>query len=167
LGGVEWFGPAYDPIDRMLFVNTVDRCATFKMEEDQASGTPWGGDMVLDPPNSARGWLRAFDAATGAERWAYQAHGPMLAGITPTASGLILTGSGDGEFLVFDSRTGRKLYRFYTGGAIAGGISTYTVAGKQYIAVPSGNSSKSLWDNTGGAMLIIFGLPVATKTVMQ
>jgi alcohol dehydrogenase (cytochrome c) len=83
----------------------------------------------------------------------------MLAGLTPTASGLLLTGSGGGEMLVFDSKTGRRLYSFYTGGALAGGISTYTVGDKQLIAVESGNASKTVWQNTGSAEVIIFGLP--------
>jgi hypothetical protein len=51
------------------------------------------------------------------------------------------------------------LYRFNTGGAIAGGITTYVTGGRQYIAVPSGNSSKSLWQTSGAATLILFGLP--------
>jgi alcohol dehydrogenase (cytochrome c) len=83
----------------------------------------------------------------------------MLAGITPTSGGLVLTGSGDGNVLAFDSTTGRELYSFYTGGPVAGGITTYLVRGKQYIAVPSGNSSKSLWQTGGAATLIVFGLP--------
>jgi alcohol dehydrogenase (cytochrome c) len=72
---------------------------------------------------------------------------------------LLFTGTGYGEFLVFDSKTGKQLYRFATGGAIAGGITTYLAAGKQYVAVPSGNSSKSLWQNRGAGTVIVFGLP--------
>jgi alcohol dehydrogenase (cytochrome c) len=83
----------------------------------------------------------------------------MLAGLTPTASGLLLTGTGSGQMLIFDSKTGRQLYSFYTGGAIAGGISTYSVGDKQLIAVESGNASKTVWQNTGAAQVIIFGLP--------
>ena len=44
------------------------------------------------------------------------------------------------------------------GGAIAGGVSTYSVGGKQLIAVESGNSSKTVWQNIGAAQVIIFGL---------
>jgi glucose dehydrogenase len=82
----------------------------------------------------------------------------MLAAVTPTASGLVMTGTGSGDFLVFDAATGRQLYSFYTGGAMAGGVSTYRSGGKQYVAVASGNSSKALWQTTGAATLIVFGL---------
>ena len=72
---------------------------------------------------------------------------------------MLFTEAGDGEFLVLDSKTGKQLYSFATGGAIAGGITTYLAGGKQYVAVPSGNSSKSLWQNRGAGTLIVFGLP--------
>jgi alcohol dehydrogenase (cytochrome c) len=157
LGGVEWNGPAYDPLNKLLFVNTVDWCTTFKRSKSP-NENPQGGTLIFDPLTEARGWLRAFDAATGEARWSYEAGTPMLAGITPTATGLLLTGSGDGDFLIFDAKTGRRLYKFYTGGSIAGGPSTYLVAGRQYIAVASGNSSKSLWQINGAATVIVFGL---------
>jgi alcohol dehydrogenase (cytochrome c) len=113
----------------------------------------------MDPPEKARGTLRAFDAETAKERWVYNADSPMLAGVTPTASGLVMTGTGSGNFMVFDGATGKTLYSFYTGGAVAGGISTYMVDGRQYVAVISGNMSKGLWKTTGAATVVIFGLP--------
>jgi hypothetical protein len=79
-------------------------------------------------------------------------------GMTPTAGGVLLTGDGGGTFLVFDARTGKILYRFDTGGGIAGGITTYSAAGRQYIAVPSGNAARGTWQTTGSATLLVFGL---------
>lgn len=159
MGGVEWNGPAYDPKNELLFVNSVDWCTTVTLLEKPSAAIPWGGRALMDPVDQARGSLHAFDAASGRPRWSYASDTPMLAGITATASGLLLTGSVGGEMLVFDSKTGRRLYRFYTGGAIAGGLSTYSVANKQLIAVASGNASKAVWQSTGAAQLIVFGLP--------
>jgi hypothetical protein len=51
------------------------------------------------------------------------------------------------------------LYTFYTGGAVAGGVSTYLAGGHQYVAVLSGNSSKLIWKNVGSPIVVIFGLP--------
>ncbi len=51
------------------------------------------------------------------------------------------------------------LYRFNTGGAIGGGIATYTAGDRQYVAVTSGNASRTLWRTTGAPTLILFGLP--------
>ena len=158
LGGVEWNGPAYDAAHSLLFVNTDDWCVTIT-PQSKGHFMAVGGIPVIDPPDKARGWLRAFDAATGEERWHYQADTPMLAGITPTAAGLLFTGTGAGEFLAFEATTGRQLYRFNTGGAVAGGVSTYLAGDRQYVAVASGNNSKSLWQTSGGAIVIVFGLP--------
>jgi glucose dehydrogenase len=72
---------------------------------------------------------------------------------------VVFTGSLDGDLLGFDAGTGEILYRFNTGGAIAGGVSSYAIDGKQYLAVASGNSSKTIWATKGAATLIVFGLP--------
>jgi alcohol dehydrogenase (cytochrome c) len=159
LGGVEWNGPAYDASKHMLFVNSVDWCVTLTLQARGAQGNTLGGGFALDPPGDARGSLRAFDAATGEPRWIYSSDAAMLAGVTPTAAGIVMTGSSDGNFLVFDSATGEKLYAFYTGGTVAAGVSTYQADGKQYVAVLSGNSSKSTWHDIGAATVLIFGLP--------
>ncbi len=158
VGGVEWNGPAFDPSNGLVFVNSVDWCVTLTVEKTP-NGSTIGGVPLIDPPEEARGSLRAFDAVTGEQKWVFMADASMLAGITPTSSGVLLTGTGNGDFLVFESNTGRELYRFYTGGAIAGGPSTYSVGGRQLIAVASGNASKSGWKVDGAATLIVFGLP--------
>jgi alcohol dehydrogenase (cytochrome c) len=64
--------------------------------------------------------------------------------VTATAGGLVLTGELTGDFLVLDAASGKELYRFNTGGPIGGGIVSYEVKGKQYVAVMSGRPSP-LW----------------------
>jgi glucose dehydrogenase len=157
LGGAEWNGPAFDPVNRSLFVGAVDWCGTFKVE--RSAGSTFGGGMDWDPVSTAAGWIRAFDAVSGEERWRRRIDGPMLAGLTPTASGLVFTGAPNGEFWALSAVTGEILYRFNTGGAIAGGISTYDVGGRQYVAVASGNASPTIWHSTGSPTLIVFALP--------
>jgi alcohol dehydrogenase (cytochrome c) len=83
----------------------------------------------------------------------------MVGGVTPTAGGVVLTGGTDGYFLVFDARDGRILYRFNTGGAIGGGVSTYLVDGRQYVAVSAGSRSAMPFGVLGAPTLVIFALP--------
>ena len=113
----------------------------------------------MDPKEKHSGWIRAFDPATGREMWNVHRKDPVLAAVTPTAGGLLLTGDAGGDFLALEARTGKLLYRFPTGGAIAAGLSTYAVAGKQYIAVPSGNSSRDAASATAASTLLVFSLP--------
>lgn len=159
LGGAEWNGPAYDPERRLLIVNSVDWCGVYKRQNPPNPLNTFGGSIAFDPPEQARGWTRAFDAETGKPLWQHEARSPMVAGVTPTAGGVTMTGSTDGEFLVFDSRSGSILYRFNTGGAVGGGVSTYAVNGRQLVAVTSGNASRTIWKTKGAATLIVFGLP--------
>ena len=59
----------------------------------------------------------------------------------------------------FDAATGKERYRFNTGGGINGGISTYAVKGKQYIAVTSGGGTLT-FGGGGSPTLFVFSLPV-------
>jgi PQQ-dependent dehydrogenase (methanol/ethanol family) len=160
-GGVEWNGPAYDPDTQALYVNSLDWCTTFKLDPKgyKAGELYLKGVIQTDPTSDARGWLQAFDADTGRPLWSYAAPAPMIAGVTPTAGGVILTGGVNGEFLVFGARDGKLLYRFNTGGGVSGGISTYMVEDRQYVAVASGNHSMYPLGTGGAPTIIVFALP--------
>lgn len=160
-GGLgQWNGPAYSPKQRMLFVGSAERCDTIQLAEPKyiRGQLFFGGLLRNKPTDPSSGVVRGFDAASGKELWVYRSSSVILAGMTPTAGSVLLTGDGSGTFLVFDARTGKILYRFATGGGIAGGITTYEVAGRQYIAVPSGNAARGTWQTTGSATLLVFGL---------
>jgi hypothetical protein len=60
---------------------------------------------------------------------------------------VLFTGELTGDFLVLDARSGDVLYRFNTGGPMGGGIVTYAVEGKQYVAAASGSPS-NFWLET-------------------
>jgi alcohol dehydrogenase (cytochrome c) len=162
LGGVQWNGPAYHPGLNMLFVNAVDWCSTFKKaKEFRAGGGGFmGGTAALDPPEQSRGWLTAIDAATGQVRWKYQSTRPLLAAVTTTSAELIFTGELTGDFLALDARDGRVLYRFNTGGPLNGGIITYVINGRQYVAVNSGNATGFWRAARGSATVLLFAVPV-------
>jgi PQQ-dependent dehydrogenase (methanol/ethanol family) len=164
-GGVEWNGPAYDPSQKALYVGSIDWCGTFSRKPSGyvAGSMYMEGRFEADPPASARGWLRAFDAATGRQRWAYRDAAPIDGGVTPTAGGVVFTGDQDGWFLAFDARTGQVLYRFDTGGAIGGGVATYALDGHQYVMVASGNASRTMARPGGNATVFVFALPARSE----
>jgi alcohol dehydrogenase (cytochrome c) len=161
LGGVQWNGPAYNPPLNSLFVNAVDWCSTFRKAKEFRAGLGgfMGGTAALDPPERARGWLTAIDASTGNIRWKYESSRPMLAAVTTTSAGLIFTGELTGDFLVLDARDGKVLYRFNTGGPLNGGIITYAINGRQYIAVNSGNATGFWRAARASATVLLFALP--------
>jgi PQQ-dependent dehydrogenase (methanol/ethanol family) len=161
LGGVQWNGPAYNPGLNMLYVNAADWCGVFKRAKEfrRMDGRFMGGTYTYDAPEKSRGWLTGIDASTGAVRWRYQSQRPMLAAVTTTSADLIFTGELTGDFIVLDARSGEVLYRFNAGGPINGGVITYAINGRQYIAVNSGNATGFWRVARGSATVLLFALP--------
>lgn len=156
----QYNGPAFSPLSGRVFVAAADRCnvlTTAKLHY-VPGGVYFGGMFRMDPPASQSGWIKAFDALSGHEIWSVHRKDPVLAAVTPTAGGLLLTGDTGGSFLALDAGDGRVLYEFATGGPVAAGISVYAVAGREYIAVPSGSSSRDAASATGAATLVVFSL---------
>ncbi|MGH8121762.1 MAG: PQQ-binding-like beta-propeller repeat protein [Rudaea sp.] len=162
LGGMEWNGPAYSPAAKMLYAATVDWCGTFtKLPNPPAfalNAHYYGGAVTPDPRDQARGWLYAIDVASGKVRWHEQWPTPLVAGVTATAGGVLFTGDLDNNFLAIDATSGKTLYKFNTGGSIGGGVLTYAIGGKQYVATTSGVVS-GFFGGTGAATIVIFTLP--------
>ena len=163
VAGVQWNGVAHSPKTGLLYVNAIDWCTFFRLGPDPkweatvpytglANG--WGTN---DPISKWSGWINAIDPQTGKMAWRVKRPTPMYAALTPTAGNVLFTGDLNGDFLVLDPRNGKELYRFNTGGPIAGGIITYEVKGKQYIAVAAGHSGGSI-PLSGSATIVIFGL---------
>jgi alcohol dehydrogenase (cytochrome c) len=157
-GGVEWNGPAYDQMNKQIVVGSVDWCATIKSDEVEFQP----GKLMLagkwDWDASKKGWVVAVDPDSGAVKWKYNADAPVVAGITPTAGGVAFTGDMNGNLLVFESATGKLLLKTQTNGALAGGVITYALGGKQYVAITSGNVSRLSFGENGKPSLVIYAL---------
>src|SRR6266478_4784119 len=171
LGGIDWNGPALDPTSRTLFVGAVDWCTKISSKRQsrfvKGEGIFLHGGTSVPVMNPApSGWLSALDADAGKLKWKYHANAPVVAGVTPTAGGIVLTGDMAGNFLILESTTGRVLYKKDTGGALAGGVITYAVDGRQYIAFTSGNVSRSTYGlgATGAPTIIIMALDCGAAT---
>jgi alcohol dehydrogenase (cytochrome c) len=162
LGGVEWNGPAFDPDSRTIFVGSVDWCATFRLGEiEYDAGELYMGTVYTgDPTEKATGWVMALDGATGSVRWKFRTPTPVVAGVTPTAGGLLFTGDLGGNFYALDKASGKVLLTIDTGAPVAGGVVTYLVAGKQYVATTSGNVSRLTFQTAGTPRLIVMAVDV-------
>ena len=159
-GGVQWNGPAFDPTTRTLYVGSVDWCGTVKRgEAHYVAGQPYfGTDYAGDPTDKATGWVTALDSETGAVRWQFQTPKPVVAGMTPTSGALVFTGDMAGNFYAFDESDGKVLLSLNLGGAIAGGVITYTVAGKQYVATTAGNVTRTPFGKFGSPTMIVLAV---------
>ena len=169
-GGSEWNGPAYHPSLNLVFVNATDWCTSVRLVNlDTLRGQPgmaWTGSAdpnapfgQQDPKEKWGGWLTAFDADTGTERWKYHSSAPLLAAVTPTSGGLVFTGDLLGDVLAFDALSGKILWREHVGSPMGGGVVSYEAAGHQRIAVAAGKPSV-IWPlESETSRVIVFGLP--------
>jgi alcohol dehydrogenase (cytochrome c) len=166
VGGVEWNGAAFSPETNALYVAAVDWCARIQIAKNKTVPQPGAGWMasensmadMFDPPAQSRGWLTSFDAENGSVRWKYQAAHPMLAGVTPTAGGLVFAADLGGQLYAADADSGRILWQTDTGQSTGGGIVTYLAGGRQLLGVASGMKSP-VWP--GGAQqsrVLVYGL---------
>ena len=167
-GGSEWNGPTYLPSLNLAVVGAVDWCTSLQLVRPESiqvkPGMPWTGAIaqgfgVQDSTAKWQGWITAVDADSGTVRWKHRTTMPMLAGITSTASGLIITGELTGNVDVFDARNGRLLWQGKTGNAIGGGVITYEAGGRQLIAAAAGMNSATWPVKAATARIVVFGAP--------
>ena len=155
-------GPAYSPATNLVYINSQDWCNVgFKRPAKYIAGIQYdGGTGRRDPLDESFGWTTAIDATSGDIKWRYRSPQgiPMLGAVTPTAGNVVFTGDTAGYFLVFNATSGDVLYRFNTGGVLGGGVATYSVNGRQFVAVMSGNTSFHPYKAAGAATVLIFGL---------
>ena len=85
--------------------------------------------------------MRAIDAVTGERKWEFRYPQPTMAGVMSTASGLVFAGDNEGNFMAFDARTGKNLWRYPTGTPIWGAAAmTYMLDGRQHVVIASGTT---------------------------
>jgi glucose dehydrogenase len=107
----------------------------------------WGTAVRAAADEDDAGPVKAIDPFTGEARWTFTFQHAGWGGTLSTSGGLLFTGDEDGYFVALDSKTGRDLWHFNTGSAIASSPMTYAVHGRQYVTMPS------------GAALLTFALP--------
>ena len=174
VGTVDWCGTARPP--RFQFLNRLKHIplpefavalvqdvfamlpvrVRYQVNKYLNGGSFSGGAM--ERTGTPSGWVTSVDADTGATRWRYHADAPVLAGVTSTAGGLVFTGDNAGNLLVFDGGSGALVRKMATGGALAGGMITYQLAGRQYLAFASGNISRSTFGVLGVPTVVVMGI---------
>ena len=90
------------------------------------------------------GELVAWDPVSHTARWRQRHALPLNGGALHTDGGLVFQGSAEGNFLAYESATGKQLWSAEAGGAIRGAPSTVMLDGRQLVIVPTGNGSTSM-----------------------
>jgi alcohol dehydrogenase (cytochrome c) len=96
-----------------------------------------GGSFKLN--GRLYGSLKALDPTTGETKAAIKLDFPNYAGALATAGNLVFLGQADGTFMAYDAKTLKEAWSFNVGTGINAPAVTYSVNGKQYIAVLAGS----------------------------
>jgi alcohol dehydrogenase (cytochrome c) len=173
VGGAEWNSPAYDPHTNLILVGEVDWCDTVKPKDlnelrSVPLGQPWAGMATWNPfwifgregPTEGHwaGWIYSVDADTGVWKWRLKSNYPIVGAVTPTAGRVVFFGDLGGNFYALDAANGQKLWGLELGGAIGGGVITYTANGAQKVAVATGFTHLAWPTKIVTAKIVVLGL---------
>ena len=173
-GGKNWEPSAYNPELNLLYLPSYEGCNTLFTEE-QKDRTDQGGPVQPRQrfagggnknPTRLYGSLKAIDPATGEIRARLRLEYPNLSGALATAGDLVFIGEPDGAFTAHHAKTLQELWSFNTGTGINAPPVSYSVNGKQYIAVLAGSkqpnavipNAPELKNTSTASMLYVFGL---------
>jgi len=165
-GAKEWPHASYDPRQERFFVPIVELCAEFRSHPDEfEESMPFWGSAAQPLRGDQWGGVKAIDARTGRELWQYRTDFPVVASMLSTAGDVVFVGEPTGLFTALDSRTGDLLWQFRTGSGIHSNPVTYSVNGKQYVAVLVGwggwieGFDPELYGQPRGDAIFVFSLP--------
>ena len=144
-GGKNWPPIAFSPVTRMIYIPANENLCSSMIGRPIAytAGQAYIGatnTLLMAPDAKHIGEVQAWHVDTGKRVWTHTFAdsanwGPMLA----TAGGVVFSGgTNDRLFRAFDASTGKVLWEYPTNSGVIGQPSSFSVDGKQYIAVQSG-----------------------------
>ena len=158
-GGVEWSPMAINPKLRMVYAANLHQPMTYHVEEAKyPGGKLWlGGAFKVIAAEKQWGRLAAVNLDTGKMAWKFDTDQPLIGGVLATAGDLVFNGEGNGLFRAFDAGTGAKLWEYQCGAGVNAPAVSYSVGGKQYVAVAAGGNTQL--DFKRGNSVLVFSLP--------
>jgi PQQ-dependent dehydrogenase (methanol/ethanol family) len=157
-GGVEWSPMAMNPKLRLAFAVNLEQPMTYHVEAAAyPGGKLWLGGAFKNVPGEEQfGNVTAVNIDTGKVVWKARTDQPMIGGALSTAGNLVFAGEGNGWFKAYDANTGKVLWQYQCGAGVNAPPTSYSVNGKQYIAVAAGGNTQL--DFKRGNSIFVFAL---------
>ena len=109
-----------------------------------------------------------MSASTGDTLWLYEQRAPIYGSVLATGGNLVFSGDVVRRFRAFDAETGEVRWQTILNGPVSGRPMTFSVGGRQYLAVGSGGLTQGtgflqltpeLTTPSGSNTLFVFALP--------
>jgi len=168
-GGKNWPAGAYSPLTNVMYMPLQNLCMTATTTTDQRDPSKvYGINMKPEFAIGADkvGTVWAIAADTGKTLWKHEQRAGTLS-LVATGGGLVFGGDANGRFKAYDDKSGQVLWETIVGSASSGYPITYSVGGKQYVAIITGPSLAAQSDSrqtpeytaTNAPNIFVFALP--------
>jgi glucose dehydrogenase len=144
-GGVSFNAGSYNPKTGLYYKLGQEWCMTLEVLKTTPVVAPQaqlniGANFKIAPPPGGEiyGHLDARDPVTGAKKWEVRFPEPPLSSVLSTGGNLVFVPDSRGTIHAYDAESGTELWNHSDGTGHQGGIVSYAVGGKQYIAVTAG-----------------------------
>ena len=168
-GGKDFPAGAYSPLTNTMYYPLQNTCETVAPIADKPVANSLyaiTSKAQVTPGTNNIGTVQAISAETGKTLWKFEERAGAMS-LVATGGRLLFGGDTNGHFRAFDQDTGKVLWEVNLGSPVTGYPITYSVNGKQFVAVSTGNSLVSTALNriaselhpSGASNLFVFALP--------
>jgi alcohol dehydrogenase (cytochrome c) len=141
-GGKNWQAGAYSPLTNTMYYPLQNTCMTATAQIDKptlASLYGFASKNQIAPGTDNVGTIHAISVETGRTVWKYEQRAATQS-LVATGGRLLFGGDANGRFRAFDQDTGKVLWEVNLGSQVTGYPISYSVDGRQYVAVSTGGS---------------------------
>jgi len=143
IGGKNWEPMSYSAQSGLVYIPTFNMCMDIatRNEEYEPGKFYLASEFDLAKGGKEGSHLAEFiawDPVAKKKVWGIQEDLMFLSGALSTAGGVVFYGNQQGELKAVDAKTGAVLWKFYLGTGVLQSPVTYTIGGKQYLAVVAG-----------------------------